>query len=69
MLWVSNGVQICIIYDRRQGTLADRAIDARAGVGYAFDQEFSTGFDIRDTDTVAELSDEAFFFFTVQGRF
>lgn len=49
--------------------LAKPWIDVRAGVGYAFDQEFSTGFDIRDTDTVAELSDEAFFFFTVQGRF
>lgn len=44
-------------------------IDARIGIGYAFDQDFSTGFDVRGLDTVAEPSDEVLFFFTLQGTF
>lgn len=28
--------------------------------GYAFDQEFSRGFDVRDNETIAELSDEPY---------
>lgn len=31
-----------------------------AGVGYAFDQEFNTGWDFRDTDELFELSDETY---------
>jgi hypothetical protein len=44
-------------------------IDLRVGVGYAFDQEFATGFDVRDLDTLVEPSDEMLVFFTVQGTF
>jgi hypothetical protein len=45
------------------------SLDARIGVGYAFEQEFSTGFDVRDTTTLAEPSDEALFFFTIKSSF
>lgn len=44
-------------------------IDVRAGIGYAFNQEFATGFDVRRTSTIARPSDEMLFFFTVQGSF
>ena len=44
-------------------------IDIRAGVGFAIDQEFASGFDIRDLDSIAKPSDELMFFFTVQGTF
>jgi len=44
-------------------------IDIRGGIGYAFNQEFSTGFDVRNTHTLAKPSDEVLFFFTVQGAF
>ncbi len=44
-------------------------IDVSAGVGYAFDQEYSTGFDARDTDTVADPSDEILVFLRIQGTF
>ena len=46
-----------------------RWIDASVGVGYAFGQEFSLGWDLRDTDTVDDLSDEPFLFFKLQGTF
>jgi hypothetical protein len=44
-------------------------IDIRAGVGFAMDQEFSSGFDIRDLNTIAKPSNELLFYFTVQGTF
>jgi len=37
--------------------------------GYAFGQEFSTGFDARDTDLVADVSDEPYLRFGVDIRF
>lgn len=48
---------------------ATKLLDATAGVGYAFDQSFTTGFDLRDDDTLFELSDEPFLFLTIQGTF
>lgn len=44
-------------------------IDIRGGLGYAFDQRFSRGWDVRDLDSVAKPSDEMVLFFTVQGTF
>jgi len=44
-------------------------MDARLGIGYAFEQDYSFGYDLRDTDTVAELSDEFMFFLTLKGTF
>ena len=40
-----------------------------AAVGYAWGQEFSTGFDSRDTDLVADLSDEPYFRLGLDIRF
>ena len=44
-------------------------LDARLGAGWAFNQEFSTGWDLRDTDTVVEPDDGPMFFITIQGTF
>ncbi len=44
-------------------------LEVAAGAGFAFDQEFERGWDLRDTDTVVELSDEPYFFLTLEGRF
>lgn len=44
-------------------------IDASLGVGYAFHQEYSSGFDIRRTKDVATVTDELFFSVKVQGTF
>ncbi len=47
----------------------NKSFDVRGGVGFAFEQEFSTGFDVRDDVSVAKPSDELFFFFTLRGTF
>ncbi len=44
-------------------------IDAQFGAGWAFDQEFSSGFDIWDTDTVASPSDEIVIMLVLRGTF
>jgi hypothetical protein len=44
-------------------------IDLSVGGGYAFNQEFSTGWDSRDTDTLAEPSDEPMVYFNLRGTF
>lgn len=46
-----------------------RALRLEIAGGYAFDQEFETGWDLRDTDTVAEISDEPYVRLTAALRF
>ena len=43
--------------------------DLRLGVGYAFDQEFERGFDLRDTHKIAKLTDEPFISLRIHGTF
>ena len=43
--------------------------DAALSVGYAFNQDFSTGHDVRDLDPLTELSDEPFIGLIIRGRF
>jgi hypothetical protein len=43
--------------------------DLRLGAGYAFNQQFTRGFDLRDTHNVARLSDEPFISLRVHGTF
>lgn len=45
------------------------ALDAALVVGYAFDQQFSTGWDVRDRAAAAELSDEPYVGIVVRGTF
>lgn len=44
-------------------------LNADLGVGYAFNQDLATGFDIRDTNSVVTPSDHLFFFITMKGTF
>jgi hypothetical protein len=44
-------------------------LELRAGVGWAFDQEFSRGFDVRSTTTVAKPTDNILYFVMVEGAF
>jgi hypothetical protein len=46
-----------------------RWIDLSLGVGYAFSQEFSRGFDMRDLDEVASPSDELVISLAIRGTF
>jgi len=44
-------------------------VDATLSVGYAFNQELSSGFDARDLDDFAQLSDEPYIGFMLRSRF
>jgi hypothetical protein len=45
------------------------ALDAAIVVGYAFDQQFSTGWDVRDRDPLAEITDEPYIGIVIRGTF
>lgn len=45
------------------------SFDLRVGVGYAFDQQLSTGFDMRDVTSVAQPSDEPLLFLLISSAF
>jgi len=44
-------------------------IDTSIGIGYTFQHAFESGYDIRDTEKIAELEDELLFMLKVQSRF
>ncbi len=46
-----------------------RWIDASLGIGYAFDQRFETGFDVRDTTHIVALEDEPLVSLRLTGTF
>ena len=48
--------------------VADR-IDFNGGVGYAFNQKFEEGFDLRTTDTIAEAENHSFVSFSFDAKF
>jgi len=62
-----------LFYQTRRGTAGLRLItkwaDLSLGAGYAFDQKFRSGFDLRDTTNVARLSDEPFLALKIRGTF
>lgn len=48
---------------------SDQNVNVTLAGGYAFSREFSTGFDVRDLDDVADVSDEPYFRVAVALRF
>jgi hypothetical protein len=44
-------------------------LDVSGGLGWAFDQDYRTGFDIRNTGSIATPSDNVLFFIRLQGTF
>lgn len=46
-----------------------RWFDASLGIGYALDNRFRSGWDMRDLETVRDLSEEIYLSFTLQGTF
>jgi hypothetical protein len=46
----------------------DPLIDASIGIGYAFDQSFSDGYDVRSLRPVAQISNEPYIAIIVHGR-
>ena len=47
----------------------DPWVDASLGIGYAFDQGYSKGFDVRDLTPVTHISNEPYVGIMVRGRF
>jgi hypothetical protein len=47
----------------------DPWIDASIGIGYAFDQTFSTGFDVRNLTTFSSISNEPYIALVLRGTF
>jgi hypothetical protein len=46
-----------------------KCFDASIGVGYAFDQRFSHGYDVRDLSRISRLEDVPFLDLKLQGTF
>jgi hypothetical protein len=47
----------------------DPWVDASVGIGYAFDQGYSRGFDVRDLTPITHISNEPYIGIMVRGRF
>jgi hypothetical protein len=47
----------------------DPWVDASVGLGYAFDQGYSTGFDVRNLTPITHISNEPYIGIMVRGRF
>lgn len=72
--WVHNQDNRRVFYRMHRATIGGRYIindwlDLTAGVGWAFQQKFSSGWDIRDTDVIARPSDNLLITFAIRGTF
>jgi hypothetical protein len=59
LLFAQQRVEAGVVWRGRQGD-SFPGVEVRAALGYAFDQEFTSGFDVLDTDTVRDISDEPY---------
>jgi hypothetical protein len=63
LLWEQRRLEAGLRFSPRE------QFDLTVSAGYAFDGRFETGWDARDTDTVAELSDEPYIRVGLETRF
>lgn len=59
LMFAQRRIEGGIVWTGRQGD-SFPGVEVRVACGYAFDQEFTRGFDVRDTDTVRDISDEPY---------
>jgi hypothetical protein len=69
LLFQQRYAEAGITYRTRDAGVGDRDLELTAAIGYAWDGEFSTGFDQSDSDLLADVSDEAYIRFGMQLRF
>jgi len=62
-------VELGVHYTNENFVLKGALLDASLAVGYAFAQEYSSGFDVRDMQPLAELSDVPYVALMLRGRF
>jgi len=59
LMFAQKRIEGGVVWRGRQGD-SFPGVEVRVACGYAFDQEFTRGFDVRDTDTVRDISDEPY---------
>jgi hypothetical protein len=68
LFFKQNRVEGGLVWTGAQGD-SFPGVEVRFAVGYAFDQEFSRGWDTRDDDTVRDISDEPYVRVGITSRF
>jgi hypothetical protein len=69
LLFQQRTAEVGVSYRTRDAGVGDRDLELTAAIGYAWDGEFSTGFDQSDSRLLADVSDEAYLRFALQLRF
>ncbi len=59
LMFAQRRIEGGVVWRGRQGD-SFPGVEVRVACGYAFDQEFTRGFDVRDEDTVRDISDEPY---------
>lgn len=68
LMFAQKRIEGGVVWRGREGD-SFPGVEVRAAFGYAFDQEFTRGFDVRDDDTVRDISDEPYIRVGVSMRF
>ncbi len=68
LLFAQQRIEGGVVWRGREGD-SFPGVEVRVACGYAFNQEFTRGFDVRDTDTVRDISDEPYVRVAVTSRF
>lgn len=61
LLFEQRRAEVGITYHLHEAAPGLKDVEFTAALGYAWSGEFSTGFDLRETDLVADISDEPYF--------
>lgn len=69
LLFEQRRAEVGVTYRAVQARVGDPALEFTAAVGYAFDGEFSVGYDTGDSDLIADVSDEPYARFGLQVRY
>lgn len=59
LMFAQRRIEGGVVWRGREGD-SFPGVEVRVACGYAFDQEFTRGFDVRDDDTVRDISDEPY---------
>ncbi len=68
LMFAQQRIEAGVVWRGREGD-SFPGVELRVAGGYAFDQAFTRGFDVRDTDTVRDISDEPYVRVAIISRF
>lgn len=69
LLFQQRHAELGVTYRTRDAGVGDQDLELTAAIGYAFDGEFSVGFDTRNSRLLADVSDEPYLRLALQLRF